>query len=94
MGLHRVYPVEGPLPLDPLGSLSALSPLVGLESNTIADTVAGPSGTAGPSWLTGKLAQGAVIVLGLLLVAAGLFSFQKTREILVSGAKTAGAVAA
>jgi predicted metal-binding membrane protein len=68
--------------------------LVGLSSNTIADTVAGPSGTGGPSWLTGKLAQISIIVLGLLLIAAGVFSFDKTKELVLKGAKTAGAVAA
>lgn len=39
---------------------------------------------------TSFLSRGILIVLGLLLVGAGLFSFDKTRELVVSGAKRAG----
>lgn len=79
-----------------LGSLSSLAPLIGLESNTVANTVSGqtPTTNGGPVWLTGKLAQISIIVLGLLLIAAGLFSFNKTREFVLKGAKTGAALAA
>lgn len=85
------------MPLDNLTSLSALGSGAGaaLADNTPAtSTSPATATTSGPAWLGGKLAQVSFIVLGLLLIAAGIFSFDKTREVIVKAGKTAGEAAA
>lgn len=79
----------------PLGTLDPLAALAALEAPAPASTPANQAAPAtGPSWLSTKYSQVVVVVLGLLLIAAGLFSFDKTREVIVSGAKTAAKAAA
>lgn len=80
-------------PLSPLSALSNLSPLGNSAPSTSQPMAAAPD-TSGPSWLSGSLAQISVILLGLLLIAAGIFSFDKTREIVVQATKTAAEAAA
>jgi hypothetical protein len=78
---------------NPLSALMNVSPdPVDNPANLPANQAAASS--SGPSWLSGSLAQISIIVLGLLLIAAGIFSFDKTREIIVAGTKTAAKVAA
>lgn len=80
--------------------LDTLSMLSGIGS--AASAVASPASAASSvaSALTGsgtgstKLTQAVMIGLGLLFIAAGIFSFDKTREILVAGGKTAVKAAA
>lgn len=76
-----------------LSALSALSPVGALGADSTKPTAA-PATNSGPSWLNGKLAQISIILLGLLLIAAGIFSFDKAREVIVTGAKTAAEAAA
>lgn len=80
-----------------LSSLSSLTDITGQSSSTPATSstpAASTSTTAGPSWLSGSLSQVALILLGLLLIAAGIFSFDKTKELVVSGAKKGAELAA
>lgn len=83
------------MPLNPLNSLSGLSSLSGSSNNNQPTTPAPPvsSTTVGPSWLTGTLAQIAIILLGLLLIAGGLFSFDKVQEVAKTVGKTAAVAA-
>ena len=46
--------------------------------------------TGGAVTSTTQLTKYVLIGLGVLLVAAGIFSFDKTRELVVSGGKVAG----
>lgn len=76
-------------PLNPLSSLGALPDLSGGQSAPAAST---GTGTQGPDWLTGKLAQYVTIVLGLILIIVGLFQFRTVQT--VTGAAAKGAIAA
>ena len=58
----------------------------GATAGTPAATASAPSG---PEWLTGELAQIVTILLGLILIVAGLFSFHTVREVTVRGAELA-----
>lgn len=80
-----------------LAPLSSLNPLTPLSSDTISTlenatgaTIAGAAASGASAWL----GRGIIIVVGLILIAAGVFSFDKTREVLVSAGKTAGKAAA
>jgi hypothetical protein len=80
------------VPVLPLNPLSALGPLDTLNSITGGpqDQTASPSPaatTAGPSWLTGKLAQIVVILIGVVLIGAGLFQFKPVQQITGAAAK-------
>lgn len=75
-----------------LNALSALSPLDAFGSAAPAPAPA-PSGApapTGPSWLTGIVAQVTVILLGLIFIVVGLFSFSQVR----AGAATVARAAA
>lgn len=72
------------------GALSGASTTAASAATTAASTVAAST----PSWLTGSLAQITLIILGLLLIAAGIFSFDKTKELVISGAKKGAELAA
>ncbi len=50
--------------------------------------------TNADSFLSGKETQIVLIILGMLLIAAGIFSFDKTRELVVKAGKAAGTAAA
>jgi hypothetical protein len=81
--------------LTSLDSLSSIGDALGSAASSAAKTAASvATGGASDLVLGDKLTRGVVIVLGLLLVAAGLFSFEKTREIVVQAGKTAVAAAA
>lgn len=80
-----------------LGTLSQLAPLQTLEDNV--STVAGAfesSAKAATSGIVGPvstLEHYVIIILGLILIVAGLFQFDRTRELVVSGAKAAAGAA-
>lgn len=75
--------------LSPLSDISGALQSIGiLQSNAPVEAMV-TGQAAPPDWLTGKLAQVSLILLGLLLIGAGLFSFDKTREMIVTGAKAA-----
>lgn len=77
-----------------LPSLDALQPLTD-EATSVASTVAKAAANAAvPSFLTGGLTNYVFIGLGFLLIAAGIFSFDKTRELVVDAAKTGAKTAA
>lgn len=59
---------------------------------SVTDAITGASESSSFFGIT--LTNIVIIVLGLLLITAGLFSFDKTRELVVTGAKTAAKVAA
>jgi hypothetical protein len=81
-------------------ALSALSTLetLGSLAGSASSAPAPASGSAapaseGPSWLTGIVAQVTVIVLGLIFVIVGLFSFSQIREGAATVAKAAAVAA-
>jgi hypothetical protein len=86
------------MPLANLPSLSELTSIagpvgtvVGAAAQTAANAVTGDSSSSVlPSWG----GRAVVIILGLLLIAAGIFSFDSTRKLVVEGTKTAAKAAA
>lgn len=82
-------------PFSPLASLPNLSDAASAVE-TGASKAAAAVLTGGASVGLGGLTLSGVviIVLGLLLIGAGLFSMQKTREIIVQTGKAAAAAAA
>jgi hypothetical protein len=89
------------VPLTELNPLLSLNPLTAVSDagNAAASAAASAALSAvTPAWLTGNAAKYTVILLGMLFVAAGLFSFDKSREVILEtakqGAKGAAAVAA
>lgn len=79
-----------------LTQLSPLSPLSSLGSAAVDAATAAATGGAStvasallPSWS----GRAVVIILGLLLIAAGIFSFDSTRKLVVEGTKAAAAAA-
>lgn len=72
------------MPLSPLTSLAGgLKSLTNLGAAGGSSQPSGSTSTAaapGPSSLSGELAQIVTIVLGLILIIAGLFSFKSVRE--------------
>lgn len=88
-----------------LGSLGTLGNLAGLDPTNIGSiaTAVGASAegiTAAASSIESQVSfwtspsKIVTVFLGLLLIAAGLFSFDKTREIIVPAVKKAAAGAA
>jgi hypothetical protein len=82
----------------PLSSLNTLNNLQSLDGSTNAQpsssaTPQASTTNSGPSWLTGTLAQIAIILLGLLLIAGGIFSFEKVQDVTKTVAKTASKAA-
>lgn len=78
-----------------LPALGAAAPLGGSTAASPAQNSAtSASAATGPSWLNGTVAQISVILLGLLLIGAGIFSFDKTRTIVIGAAKAGAALAA
>ena len=77
--------------LTPLSALSNLSPFgAGVSAGSQAAETA--MGTAsGPDWSSGELAKIVTILLGLILIVAGLFSFKQVRETAASAVKVAAA---
>ena len=67
----------------------------GVGSGSSSDSSSSSSSTAG-NWITNALLTNRLVsaVIGLILIAAGLFLFQQTREILVGAGKTAAKLAA
>lgn len=74
--------------LDALNSLNSLATLGAVDNTAPAS---GAATSSAPLWLSGKLAQVSLILLGLLFIAAGIFSFDKTREVIVQAGKTVAA---
>jgi hypothetical protein len=88
--------------------LPSLNPLPGLNLNSLGDFASSVAnvatgGTVGtgpipnqnnpaPASSSPTVTKYVTIILGLLLIAAGIFSFDKTRELVVSAGKKAGAV--
>lgn len=78
--------------LSSLGSIAGALPNLGGSSTTQKSGTGSAPASSGPSWLTGELAQIVTILLGLVLIVAGLFSFEKVQA--VTGAAAKAAVAA
>lgn len=84
-----------------MSTLAPLPNLAGLQSAgstaaSAASAVASTAATVATGGLlgSGNLTKYVMILLGLLLIAAGIFSFDKTRELVVSATKTASEGAA
>ncbi len=84
-----------------MATLPPLPSLPGFSDLTDTATKAGAAAASAVdavqnvgNFLDTKTSSIVMIVLGLLLIAAGIFSFDKTRELIVKGGKAAGAVAA
>jgi hypothetical protein len=79
----------------PIDTLSALPDLGASPSSSTSGAPAAstsPAGSIGPTWLTGTIAQITVILLGVVLIIAGLFQFRPVQE--ATGAVAKGAIAA
>lgn len=81
-----------------LPSLPTLSDLASsIAANQIVpglgDAVALGTGQATSSGTTSNLTRAIVIILGLLFIAAGIFSFDKVREVIVQTGRTAATAA-
>lgn len=76
--------------LTSLGSLASLPSLGGSQAAPAATT---DTTSTGPSWLTGEMAQIVTVLLGLILIGAGLFSFQSSQKVLKVVGKTAAIAA-
>jgi hypothetical protein len=85
------------MPLNPTAPLSQLSQIGDSLSSTAqvaAAMATGQDPTAPLKSGSSSLTQYVIIGLGLLLIAAGLFSFDKTRDLIVTAGKTAAKSAA
>lgn len=80
--------------LSDLSSLSGLADISGATSPDKPAAAAQPPTIGGPAWLAGAVAQYVAILLGLILIGAGLFSFRGVRETVVVAGKTAVKAAA
>lgn len=82
-------------PLDSLTSLSSLSSLSNSASTaaSAASTAASAASSAASFFGSRTLADWILILLGLLLIAAGIFSFDKVRETIIEAGKTAAVAA-
>jgi len=90
--------MAGFVPLQPLDSLDSLENLGSQAAST-----AGSAASAAVNVATGGLVgsgpipgptQIVMIILGLIFIVAGLFSFDKTRDLVVKAGKAAAATAA
>jgi hypothetical protein len=79
--------------LTSLGSLAALPNLSASSGSTATQPTAATTPAAGPSWLTGELAQVATILIGIVFIVAGLFSFKSVRDTGATVVKTAAVAA-
>jgi hypothetical protein len=70
----------------PLPSLAPLAPITGASDSQQPVPGKTDAAATGPEWLTGTIAQITVIVLGVVLIIAGLFSFKQVREIAATAA--------
>lgn len=81
--------------LDALNTLRSLDPAAAVgnaavgAASAVAGAVSGSGTNSGPSYISRIV----IIILGLMLIAAGIFSFDKTRELVVEGAKAAAVAA-
>ena len=87
------------MPLSTLGTLQTLSDIAdpgAAIGEKIGEKIAGKmtgqdtSGSIFPDWVN----RGIIIIIGLLLVAAGIFSFDKVQQAAGAAASTAAKVAA
>lgn len=86
--------------LNPLSSLSSIDTAISAVSPEAGAVIAGAnagaavSGAPTSGGLFGvTLGRVVIILLGLLLIAAGIFSFDKTRELVVEAGRTAAEAA-
>jgi predicted transporter len=84
------------MPLTQLNSLDSLSDITGKVSSAVSDAASSAASSAVNTVSTGVTGWFAnyggrlvMIVLGLLLIGAGVFSFDKTREIAVRAGELA-----
>lgn len=82
-------------PFSPLASLPDL-PGLGTSASNAASSAASAVSTVAQKTLFGglTLSQVIIILVGLLLIGAGLFTMHGTREIIVNAGKTAAKAAA
>lgn len=85
----------------PLNSLAPLAAIGTQAQSDISKSASAVSSNAaniatGGLWSLSTLSPTRIVmvILGLLLIAAGIFSFDKTRELVVEGAKVAKTAAA
>ena len=71
-------------------SVSSTPPVPATKSQA-ANTASSLGGTISSIWgiLTGNVENGVFVVLGLLLIAAGVFSFKTTQNVIETGSKIA-----
>lgn len=83
------------MPLNPLTDIS--KGLTALPAVGAGDGSSQPSGNPstapapGPDWLTGTVAKYTTILLGLILIAAGIFSFKSVQQVTGAAVKVAAA---
>lgn len=68
----------------PMDMLKALAPLPGLAYSAASAATApsaAPPTADGPSWLQTETATIVTILLGVILIIAGLFQFRQVREV-------------
>lgn len=75
-----------------LASLTTIASSAGDAASAVVDAAASATGAAADA-VGQPLTKYVVIAVGLLLIAAGIFSFDKTRELIVQAGKTAGKAA-
>lgn len=74
--------------LSPLSALSPLTNLSGATDNASPQPSAPAPDVTGPAWLDTATAKIVTILLGLILIVAGLFSFERVREVVNQDAET------
>jgi hypothetical protein len=64
-------------------------------ASKVSDTASAVASSLNPTakFLGGSIANFVLIILGLLFIAAGIFSFDKTREVITKAGKAAAAAA-
>lgn len=55
--------------------------MLGAAASGANDATPAAPASSGPDWLTGTIAQITVIVLGVILIIAGLFQFKQVQEV-------------
>lgn len=84
-------PLQALNPLKPLSDFGqTIASVATAAGSAIASGAQMATGQKSTPSITGFFASNILVILGLLLIVAGLFSFDKTRELVVSSGKAAG----
>jgi LPXTG-motif cell wall-anchored protein len=76
-----------------LPNLPSIADAASSAATSVAQSAAQAADQATLGIFTGNTTKYVMIILGLLLIAAGIFSFDKTRELIVQGGKAAALAA-